>query len=882
MGQTAAFGLSQAHLVATMPLMFALSELPKGTVTFLFTDIEGSTRLLGELGVEAYADSLKEHRQVMREAVFAHGGVEVDTQGDAFFFAFSTAPDALAAAAAAQDALAIPVRMGLHSGTPLVTDEGYVGEDVHRAARIAAAGHGRQIVVSASTAALLDTEQLRDLGPHRLKDLTAPQRLYQVGNGEFPPLKSLNQTNLPVQATALIGRDRELREVRALLCRADARLVTLTGAGGSGKTRLALQVGAESSDEFVDGVFFVSLAPIRNPTLIVPTIAQTIGVREQGPEPLIDTLKDYLRAKQVLLILDNFEQIAEAASSVAAAFSGARSLRLLVTSRVPLHLTGERTYEVPPLALPNLHHLPDLAALMEYEAVALFVERAQAVKSSFAVTNDNAPAVAEICVRLDGLPLALELAAARIRVLPPQALLSRLDQRLGLLTGGARDLEARQRTLRATIDWSYELLSREEKALFARLSVFAAGCRFEAAEAVCAENERPGLDLLDGLQSLVEKSLVREREDPDGAPRFWLFETVREYAQERLRDTGEDDAIRRLAADYFLSFVELVGKDLQRDPAVVELCELELPNLRETREWLRREGLAARELALAADLWWLFLTRGRWTEGRLWLDGALEQDGGETRVRGRALEGASDLAYRCGDLERSYLYGNELLALGGVMRDDAAKAIGWCHLGRVAQKRGDLEQAAHDFRESLRLSRGTPYSTYPLGCLGWVALETGAYDEANRLFTEAHELDRKTDNRRQLAFSYSELAFVALLTERLDDAQHLLECSIAAAVAMGDMSAFERGLQGLAALYALHGESREAARLLAMANSVRQHLRTPQRTQTAELLWQKLAAQGVVSPEDLEPEEASGDCSEVTLDEMISHALDRAQSLKQR
>ena len=522
-----------------------MKELPTGTVTLLFTDIEGSTRLLQRAG-DAYPSLLDEHRRVLRAAFSSHDGVEVDAQGDAFFVAFASAQDAAAAAVAAQQALAghdwpdnreIRVRIGLHTGEPTAVGGRYVGLAVHQGARVMAAGHGGQVLVSESTRALLDDRfQARDLGEHRLKDLAGPHHLYQLLveglPADFPPLKTLENrpTNLPVLANALIGRSRELKETQALLARDEVRLLTLTGAGGTGKTRFALQIAAEQLEEFANGVFFVSLAPIRDWELVVPTIAQTLGLREQPGETRLETLTEYLRDKQLLLLLDNFEQVVPAAPEISGLLAAAPEINVLVTSRTRLRLSGERTYPVPPLELPNPEQLVDAGALMEYEAVRLFVERAQAATSDFAVTDVNVQAVAEICIRLDGLPLAIELAAPRVRALPAPALLRRLDQRLRLLTGGAQDVDERQRTLRATLEWSYDLLLDSEKVVFAELGTFIGGCRLEAAEAVCDPRGELGLELLGSLESLVEKSLLLQRADPDGEPRFWMLETIREFA----------------------------------------------------------------------------------------------------------------------------------------------------------------------------------------------------------------------------------------------------------------------------------------------------------------------------------------------------------------
>jgi class 3 adenylate cyclase len=465
-----------------------MAELPCGTVTLLFTDIEGSTRLLQELGEETYVRALEDHRRLLRDAFATHGGVEVEMQGDSFHFAFSDACAAVLAAAHAQDALGehqwerepIRVRIGIHTGEPVVTGNLYAGLDVHRAARVMGAGHGGQVLLSETTHGLVEHEfpeglSIRDLGLHRLKDLSAPQRLYQLGDKKFPPLASLYQTNLPVPATPFLGRERELQEVSALLGDEGTRLLTLTGAGGSGKTRLAAQTAADVSDLYRDGVFWVGLASLREHELVRSAIAQVVGAKEE--------LSEHIGAKRLLLLLDNFEHLLPAATMLAELLEACPNLKVLVTSRQPLHLSGEREYLVLPLR--------------EADAITLFEDRVRASGVEIAANGE----VAMICRRLDHLPLAIELAAARVKVLPLTGLLQRLEQRLPLLTGGARDLPERQRTLRATLHWSYDMLATEEQRLFACLAVFAGGCTLEAAEEVCGSN-------VDMLQSLVEKSLL--------------------------------------------------------------------------------------------------------------------------------------------------------------------------------------------------------------------------------------------------------------------------------------------------------------------------------------------------------------------------------------
>ncbi len=515
-------------------------ELPTGTVTFVFTDVEGSTSLLNELGAEAYADALAGHRAMIRDACSRNGGVEVDTQGDAFFFAFPTAGGALSAASALTESLApgpIRVRVGLHTGAPLVTGEGYVGHDVHRAARIAAAGHGGQVLVSAATAPLVGYENLTDLGDHRFKDLTAPERVYQLGDGEFPALKTLHRTNLPIPATAFLGRERELREVVELLDRADARLVTLTGPGGTGKTRLALQAAAETSDRFRDGVHWIPLAPVRDEHDVAAAFAQALEVHSEPGAELGTSIISAFGAKRSLLVIDNCEHlVAGAADLVGRLMGGCPEVVVVASSRERLGLQAERIYEVPPMAISDGH--------------ALFVERALAVRPGFQPDGH----VDAICDAVDQLPLAIELAAARVRALSTNAIRERLGERLELLTSRNRDVEERQRTLEATIAWSYELLGLQERGVLRALSVFAGGCTLAAAEAVAEAD-------LDSLESLLDKSLIRHRIGMSGEDRYWMLESIRDYAQRELEREGEAEAAGSRHSAFFASLVGQLGRE---------------------------------------------------------------------------------------------------------------------------------------------------------------------------------------------------------------------------------------------------------------------------------------------------------------------------------
>ena len=682
------------------------TELPTGTVTFLFTDIEGSTRLLQELG-ERWRDVLEQHNRVMRDAIRAAGGLDLRTEGDAVFAVFQSAPSAVSATAAAQRRIAdgswpepVRVRMGLHTGEGVPGGDEYVGLDVHRAARIAGAAHGGQVLLSSATrslveASLPDGVSLRAVGRHRLKDLPRPEELHQlVIDGlpaDFPPPRTLEvPTNLPAPLTSFVGREAELDRVKELL--AQARLLSLTGPGGSGKTRLAIEAAARMVDSHPDGTFFVDLAPIRDPALVASTIAKAVGVREEPTRPILETLKDGVRDGEMLLVLDNFEQILEGAPVITDLLAAAPRLRIMVSSRAPLHLGGEQAFPVPPLAIPaSPEQTP--ARLAEYESVALFQQRARAIDPSFTITPENGAAVAEICRRLDGLPLAIELAASRVRLLSAEAMADRLDRRLALLTGGARDAPARQRTLRETIAWSHDLLDEEERALFRRLSVFAGGCTLEAAEAV--QGQVWASDTLEVLGSLVDKSLVRKEE---GSSRFLMLETIREFGLAALEAAGEANEIRRHHAAYFVGLAEAAEPELtRRDTGRLDRLEREHDNLRAALRWSLVTGEAELGLRMAGALWRFWQMRDHLAEGRRWTDEILRLPSAAepSQARAKALLAAGSLAYYHRDTGTVRDFYEESLAISRTIGDRRGEAEGMYNLGFGCMLAGDLGAAKH-------------------------------------------------------------------------------------------------------------------------------------------------------------------------------------------
>jgi predicted ATPase len=743
-------------------------------VTFLFTDIEGSTQLLHELG-DRYAEALAEHRRLLREAFSRHGGIEVDTQGDAFFVAFARAKDAVAAARHAQQALndgPFRVRMGLHTGEPVLTEEGYVGVDVHRGARIAAAGHGGQVLLSQTTRDLLGGEvALRDLGEHRLKDFTEPVRIFQLGSEGFPPLTTISNTNLPRPASSFVGRDREIAELVSLL-RDGARLVTLSGPGGSGKTRLAIETAAELVPEFPNGVFWVGLATLRDAGLVLESAAQVLGAK--------DGLAEHIGERELLLLLDNFEHVVEAAPELSALLSACANLSLLVTSRELLRISGEVDYPVPPLA--------------SQEAVELFCARSH-------LEPDKT--MTELCRRLDDLPLAVELAAARTGVLSPAQILDRLAQRLDLLKGG-RDAEARQQTLRATIEWSFELLSPGEQQLFARVAVFVGGSTLEAAEAVCEAD-------LDTLQSLVDKNLVRHTNE-----RFWMLETIREYATERLEKSGEAEELRGRHAEFFLALAESANVRSDRSDQRPELVRADLDNFRAAMTWAgsaHRHEVALR-IATALEMFWVYTNPA---EAVRWIQSLLEDaDDLPPKLRADALSVCGSAANPAGDdvlAERMY---EQSLAIYKAIDDRRGTAELLMRLGHSALYRDDLEHARRLAAESLEMCGDGDYPTteaLSLGLLGETECRLGNEDYGMKLIAQSADLAGQKGFKWQRTRMLRRLADRALEHEDVAEATALVQESLRLSHELGDRISVVFALARIARIAAETGQGERAGRL---------------------------------------------------------------------
>jgi predicted ATPase/class 3 adenylate cyclase len=753
-------------------------DLPSGIVTFLFTDVEGSTKLLRELGSVGYAEALAEHRRILRQAFGTHGGVEVDTQGDAFFVAFPTASGAIEAAADALEGLAsgpIRVRMGIHTGTPHVAEEGYVGQDVNKGARIASAGHGGQVLLSKETHDLAQVD-VTDLGEHRLKDFEGPVWIFQLGLERFPPLKTISNTNLPRPASSFVGREKEVEQVASRL-RGGARLLTLTGPGGSGKTRLAIEAAAELVPEFKAGVFWIGLAPLRDPALVTETIAQTLGAK--------DGLTEHIGERELLLLLDNLEQVVEAAPDLASLLETCPNLSLLTTSRELLRVRGEVEFPVPALADP--------------EAVELFSARARTEPDETAY---------ELCRALDNLPLALELAAARARVLSPRQILERLSGRLDLLKGG-RDADPRQQTLRATIEWSHELLSAPERQLFARLAVFAGGCTLETAEQVTEAD-------LDTLQALVDKSLLRHTEE-----RFWMLETIREYAAERLEESGEAKELHRRHAERFLALAEEAephAREYSRE--WLDLVEREHDNLRaalDSFEASDESRLALRMAGALSDFWGI---KGHFTEGRRRLRNALRADERPTAARAKALNRAADLA-TAADVDSARLWVEEALSIHRQLGDQRGIAESVLMLGSTYE--GDWERARDLWEESVRRFSelgDRHYAMLATRLLAWSYSELGDPARALALHEENLGEARAAGDEHMEAQSLEALAHLAVTQGRPLDAVPMLERAYEIHCVVGDRYRIAIAVGRFARVVASTGSAGTASVLLSCSEAL--------------------------------------------------------------
>jgi predicted ATPase/class 3 adenylate cyclase len=786
-----------------------MADPPSGTVTFLFTDIEGSTARW-ERDRAAMREAVARQLTILQSLITAHHGVLYKTIGDGTQAAFGTAEDALRAALASQRALLaeewgeigpLTVRMALHTGEAAPDDRGdYLAASLNRLARLLSTGYGGQILLSQTVQQLTRGglpagTELRDLGEHRLRDLLEPERVYQLVHpdlpGDFPPLSSLDARpqNLPCQPTPFLGREQQVAEVADLLRRGDTQLVTLIGPGGTGKTRLALQAAAELLEDFVDGVYFVDLAPLMDPKLVPGAIAAALSVREEGGSQIHERLRDVLRPKTLLLVLDNFERLTKAGHFVSALLAACPGLHVLATSRVPLHVRAERHYPVPPLTLPESVESSDAGAIARSEAVQLFVERAQAARPDFALTPGNAPVVAEIVRRLDGLPLAIELAAARIRLLPPAALLERLERRLTLLTGGPQDAPARQRTLRDEINWSYDLLAADEQDLFRRLAAFVGGFTLAAAEAVAGRDGE--LDVFAGLASLVDSSLVRQA-DHDREPRFAMLETIREYGLEQLDAMRDAATVRRAHADFFLKLAEEAEQVLTGPEQVFWLDTLgaEHDNLRAALSTsVDGQDLdTARRLAGALYRFWR--VRGHLSEGRAWLERLLPgSEDASPSVRARLLDGAGLLAAAQGDRARAEAMHGAAAPLWAGMGERSAEARSLAYLGQAADAQGDHDRAVglHERAVALFREAGDDQgAAASLGDLGAVAYDRGDLDRAEELHQESLRLLRSLGDERGVAIGLMSLGLVALAREDHAHALALGEEAAALWRALGD------------------------------------------------------------------------------------------------
>ncbi len=814
---------------------------PAGTVTFLFTDIEGSTTLW-EQRPDAMRPALARHDELLRSSIEGSGGFVFRTVGDSFCAAFPTANQALAASLAAQLALAaepwgtgtpLLVRMALHSGAAEERGGDYFGQPLNRVARLMGAGHGGQVLLSEVTQGLVrdalpHNTSLLDLGRHRLKDLGRPEQIFQLQYpslpADFPPLRSLDNpalpNNLPQQTTSFIGREKQVEEVKALLGR--TRLLTLTGAGGSGKTRLSLQVAADLLTGDGDGVWLVEFAALADPALVSQAVADVLGIKEQAGQPIQRTLVEVLKAKRLLLLLDNCEHLVSACASLASDLLRAcPGVHLLASSREPLNVAGEQTYRVPSLSLPDPKQAQTVEALSQFEAVRLFIERAQAVQPSFAVTSGNAPAVAQVCFRLDGIPLAMELAAARVRSLTVEEINARLGHRFRLLTGGSRVALPRQQTLRALIDWSYDLLTEQEKIVLLRTCVFAGGWTVPAAEAVCTGDgvEPDGSieqwEVLDLLTALVDKSLVVMEPTGDGT-RYHLLETVRQYAEECLRGTGEAEKMRDRHLSWCTALAEEAASQLRgpEQGAWLARLETEHDNLRAALAW--GEGTATGPhgaLRLVAALCRFWYVRGHWSEGRGHLETALARGGMEPETRAQMLGTLGFLVHSLGESKAGRATLEEALAINRAIGNQSREASNLIALGFLTLSQGQVASARDFFEQSLAITRAIGDrrdELINLNGLGNIAYEQGEAEAARSYFESALAISREVGERRGEAGNLCNLGNIARDLGESASARSWYQQSLTITREIGELWIEASNLNGLGAVAGGLGDRAEA------------------------------------------------------------------------
>ena len=823
----------------------SVRDLPTGTVTFLFTDIEGSTRLVHELG-DRFGDLLNDHHRILREVFSQHDGVELGTEGDAFFVVFARVPDAVNAATEAQRRLAdrytstgvdMRVRMGLHTGEGQLVGDNYGGLDVHRAARISSAGHGGQVLLSAATAhhaqgssRITPGVRVLDLGRFRLKDLDDPEGLFQLCieglRTDFPPPRALggNPVHLPPRLDEFVFRDREVSEIRALV--GENRLVTLTGPGGTGKSRLGIEVARMSAGDFPDGVFFVALGPIEDPELVPSTIAGALSLREEGSRPIIETVQDYLRHKQAILLFDNFEQVISAAPIVSQLLGTAPGLRVIVTSRAPLRISGEQEFPVPPMSMPDPRRIDDVESLETYESIKLFLQRARAVKPDFVMTEENASVVSEICVKLDGLPLAIELAAARVRLLSPQEISTRLDRSLSILSGSARDVPQRQRTLTDAINWSYRLLDEDLQTLFRRLGIFRGGWTLEAAETICDPTGELAVEIIDGLEALVSNSLVRASHPDESRTRFRMLKTIQEFSLQTLAEGDELEDLQHRHATYFDNLARAAAPEiLDDDRDWTQRLDADHDNLRA----VLRHRIDTREttegLALATNLWRFWQIAAHLAEGRMWLTELLGvTETVEPATRAAALNAVGSLTYWQNDYSSAQHYYGEALELFRSSGNRRGVAEGLYNLGFISLIKRDGQKALSLHEQSLATYKELGDDLHQAFAKWGIAMsyvQERKLDDARRVVSEALE----TFERHHNWFGRSLAQFVNHQVERLggnhESAHRLLLESLEDGQSQRDIVSMSSLLELLADVEIAMGYQRRGLKLAAAASHLR-------------------------------------------------------------